>query len=86
MGELDDCYSEAKYTFADHFNKIERTVQMDHMDMTAGDFVKFFKTYSGYNTYLKKTGRDVAKEMEEKVNGRNVRMNVKYFLIKCTNV
>lgn len=86
MGELDECYTEPKYTFGKHFNSVERTVHMDHMDMSAEDFVRFFKTYSGYNTYLKTTGKDLALDMQHKVNGRNVRMWVKYFLIKCRNL
>lgn len=85
MGQLDECYTEPKYTFANHFKKVERTVELDPMDMEAADFVRFFKTYSGYNTYLKQTGQDLAVEMQQKVAGRKVRMWVKYFLIKCTN-
>ena len=55
------------------------------MDMTAEDFISFFRTDSGYNTFLKQTGRDVAEEMKAKVNGRKVGMWVKYFLIRCSN-
>ncbi len=53
--------------------------------MSAEDFVKFFKTYSGYNTFVKQTGRDISVEMESKLKDRKVRMMVKYFLIKCSN-
>lgn len=60
MKELDECYTEPKYTFANHFKKVNREVTSCRMDMTAENFVNFFKTYSGYNTYLKQTGRDVA--------------------------
>jgi hypothetical protein len=55
------------------------------MDINADDLVNFFKTYSGYNTFVKQTGRDVAEEMREKLKGRKVGMWVKYFLIKCSN-
>lgn len=82
--ELERSYTDPKYNFQQHYVKVDRVEDLIMMNVPTKVLIGYLKTYSGYNTYVEKSGKDPILIVEKGLsNVAEVAMLVKYFGVYC---